>query len=116
MKRIDIDEIAGSLAMTHHQASEVVRIFDELKARYDEGDLPYCYIRTSLETTEDYITEWEDHWHREASVEDFWFDEKMNYASDYEDSSVLDTLEDFLDYWKNNFFEVLGEKMIFVVM
>lgn len=115
-KSIDLDWIAAALDMTLHQASEVVRIFDELKRQYDEGDLAYCFIRSNLETTNDYITEWEDHWHREESVEAFWEDEKDNYRSDYEDLSVLETLESFLEYWKNNFYEVRGEKMIFVVM
>ena len=116
MKGIDIERIANELAMTHHQASEMVRIFDELKALIDDGNLPCCYMNSKLETTDDYIYEWEGHWHREASVEDFWFDEKTNYARDYDDHSVLETLEGFLDYWKNHFFEVRGEKMIFVVM
>lgn len=113
---IDVKWIASALDMTLHQASEVVRIFDELKRLYDEGELAYCFIRSNLETTNDYITEWEDHWHREESVEAFWEDEKYNYRSDYEDLSVLETLESFLEYWKNNFYEVRGEKMIFVVM
>ena len=113
---IDVNWIAAALDMTYHQASEVVRIFDDLKRRYDEGDLAYCFVNSPLETTNDYITEWEDHWHREESVEAFWEDEKDNYRSDYEDLSVLETLEAFLDHWKNNFYEVRGEKMIFVVM
>ena len=115
-RNINIDQIADTLVMTHHQASELVRIFDELKVLIDNGELPCGYMRSKLETTEDYIDEWEDHWHREPSVEDFWFEEKMNYADDYEDANALETLENFLEYWKNNFFEVSGEEMIFVVM
>ena len=113
---IDVSAIADALCMTHHQASELVRIFDELKKHIDEGNLIDGYIRTPLETTEDYIDEWEDHWYREASIEDFWLDEKMNYRDDYEDESALESLETFREFWRNNIHEVRGESTVFVVM
>lgn len=113
---IDINKIAGHLLMTITQAQALVAIFDDIKKQLQEGNLTGCYIQNKLETADDYIREWEDHWHVEASVEDFWFDEKTNYADDYEDPTVLDSLDAFLGYWKNNYFEVPGEKTIFIVM
>ena len=115
-KSIDINKIADHLMMTASQAKSLVETFDNLNRQIQEGNLTGGYINNKLETTDDYIREWEDHWHREASVEDFWFDEKNNYADDYEDPSVLENLEAFLDYWKNNYFEVPGETTIFIVM
>ena len=115
-KTIDIKKIAGHLLMTEAQAQAFVNVLDDLNKRLQEGNLTGCYIQNKLETTDDYIREWESHWHAEASVEDFWFDEKMNCSNDYDDPSVLDSLDAFLEYWKNNYFEVPGEKTIFIVM
>ena len=115
-KTIDINKIAGHLMMTTSQAKALVEIFDNLNKLIQEGNLEVNYIQNKLETTDDYIREWEDHWHREASVEAFWLDEKTNYADDYEDKTVLENLDDFLEYWKNNYFEIPGEKTIFVFM
>ena len=115
-KTIDIKKIAGHLLMTETQAKALVNIFDNLSKQIQEGNISGCYIQNKFETTDDYIREWEDHWHREASIEDFWFDEKTNYSDDYEDPSVLDSLDVFLEYWKNNYFEIPNEKTIFIVM
>lgn len=85
MKKLNTEEIkvfAGCLCFTEEEAKEVTDLFYKLKS-----EKPDCWqVGRDLNTVDEYITEWEDHWHREESWQEYYEYEKEHYMYIYADT------------------------------
>lgn len=103
MKKLNEEEIkrvAGMLSMTEQMAQEVVDVFADILENEQHGKRGWK-IHLPLEGADDYIREWEDHWHRESSWQDFYDDEKTNWFYEYENpEEIFETIDTFKEYVK----------------
>lgn len=109
----EIKALAYCLSMTQEQAQEVadlfVRLFNEQKKQRG------WKIELSLDDCDDYIREWENHWHREFSWQEAYEEEKL-YIDEYEDKSIFNSIDDFRYNCENiTHYELPKSKMIAVV-
>ena len=102
MKRLNTEEItqmANALLMTEEMVREVADIFADIYEHEQQGRHGWK-IGMPLESADDYIREWENHWHRETNWEEFYIYEQDNYFDDYGDNAeeIFETLETFKNY------------------
>ena len=101
MKRLNTEEIkqvAGALCMTEAEAKEVAEIFADIYEK-EQGGKSDWKIGKPLESADDYIDEWEGHWHRETNWQEFYEYEKENCYSDYNEAEeIFETVETFKEY------------------
>jgi hypothetical protein len=98
MKRLnpaEINVMADYLCMSVEEATEVAEIFANI-LETEQGGQPGGKIYTPLNNVEDYIREWEDHWHREDNWTEFYGYEMDNCIEAYPD--VLDSIDRFKNY------------------
>ena len=85
MKKLNAEEIkqfADALCFTEAEAKEVTDLFYKLKSAN-----PDCWqIGQELSNVDEYIREWEDHWHREESWQEYYDYEKEHYLYCYADT------------------------------
>ena len=85
MKKLTTKEIkvfADALGFTEAEAKEVTDLFYKIKS-----ERPDCWqVGRELDTVDEYIDEWEDHWHREESWQEYYDYEKENYLYCYADT------------------------------
>lgn len=86
----EILEFADTLAFTQEQAKEITDLFVELSYSWQ--------VQSELNCVEDYIKEWENHWHRETNAKEFYEYEKGNCLFDYADQSVFESVETFMSF------------------
>jgi hypothetical protein len=85
MKKLNNEEIkimADALGMSIQEAQETADLF--VKIYEEQGNKSGWKIGTSLNTVDDYINEWEDHWHRESNWQEYYEYEKENCYADYD--------------------------------
>ena len=101
MKRLNTEEIkkvADYLCMTEQEAKEVTEIFADIYEK-EQGGKHGWKIGKLLENADDYIDEWEGHWHRETNWQEFYEYEKENCYSDYNEAeAIFETIETFKEY------------------
>lgn len=101
MKRLNVEEIkqvADALCMTEQEAKEVTEIFADIYEK-EQGGKHGWKIGKPLENADDYIDEWEGHWHRETNWQEFYEYEKENCYSDYNEAeAIFETIETFKEY------------------
>lgn len=120
MKRLNTEEIkqvADALCMTEQEAKEVVDIFADIYEKEQGGKYGWK-IMMPLTDADDYIREWENHWHRENDWQEFYDYEKDNYYYDYDNAEeIFETAETFKEYVRtNNFaYELKCSNMIIIV-
>lgn len=116
MKKLSPEEIkifAGCLCFTENEAKEITDLFYNLKAENSwKIDMP-------LNDIDEYIREWENHWHREANWQEYYNYEKENclycYAdTDEEAEAIFESLETFKERVLNLTYE-LSSGLIVVV-
>ena len=76
----EIKEFAEYLCFTDADAKEITDLFYRLKS---DGS---WQIGTPLDTVEDYVWEWEGHWHRETNWQEYYEYEKEQYLYCYADT------------------------------
>lgn len=98
MKRLNQEEIkmmANCLCMPLDEATEVAELFADI-LEHEQGNLRGWRICTPLDNVDDYIREWEDHWHSEVNWTEYYTYEMENYLEDYPD--VFDSIDTFKNY------------------
>ena len=84
MKKLNTEEIktfAYYLGFTESEAKEIIDIFYNLKTNNSwKIDMP-------LNDIDEYIREWENHWHREANWQEYYNYEKENCLYYYADTA-----------------------------
>lgn len=120
MKRLNKEEIkqmADALMMTEQEAQEVADIFANIYEK-EQGGKRGWKINQLLESVDNYIDEWEGHWHREFGWEEFYSYEKEEFYSYYDDAeAIFETVETFKEYIRINGFayELKCSNMIIIV-
>lgn len=101
MKKLNIEEtklMANALSMTEQEAHEVANVFADIFTNEQNGKSGWK-IHSLLESVNDYIREWEDHWHREANWQEYYLYEKENCYYDYDGpEEIFKTLDTFKKY------------------
>lgn len=101
MKTLNKEEVkilAVNLLMTEDEAQEVADIFARI-LKEEQGGKSGWKIKLQLNSVDDYIEEWENHWHREANWEDYYSYEKEACYSDYDEAeTIFESLETFKRY------------------
>lgn len=101
MKKLSVEEIkkvANELVMSELEAKEVTELFADILEK-EQGGKKGWKIHLQLNCVDEYVREWEDHWHREKSWDEFYAYEKENYFDDYA-YGVFDTVDTFKEYVK----------------
>lgn len=94
LNRGEILQMALCLAMSEQEAQEVADIFVNIYT--DERDDQRWKVESPLANVDDYIKEWENHWHRESNFEEYYKYEKENCYYDYsEPEECFSSLESF---------------------
>jgi hypothetical protein len=103
MKRLNTEEIkqmADALCMTEQEAKEVADIFADIYEKEQSGKRGWK-IGMPLDSADDYIREWENHWHREMNWQEFYDYEKECCYYDYDEAeTIFETTETFKEYVK----------------
>lgn len=84
MKKLNTEEIkqfADDLGFTQKEAKNITDLFYNLKV---ENPINNWKVGMPLNTVDDYIDEWENHWHREANWKEYYKYEKENHFADYD--------------------------------
>lgn len=101
MKKLNVEEIklmASDLCMTEQMAQEVANVFVDIFTNKQNGKSGWK-IHSLLESVNDYIREWEDHWHRETNWQEYYLYEKENCYYDYDGAEeIFKTLDSFKKY------------------
>lgn len=120
MKRLNTEEIkqvADALLMTEQEAKEVTDIFAEIYRKEQSGKRGWK-IGMPLDSADDYIREWENHWHREMSWQEYYNYEKECCYYDYDEAkTIFETVETFKKYVQMHDFayELKCSNMIIIV-
>ena len=112
----EIKQVANVLCMTGQQAQEVADTFVKIFTEEQKNKIGWK-IGLQLESADDYIREWENHWHREMSWKEYYSYEKENCYYDYDEAEeIFKTIETFKEYVKMyNFAYELSDGMIIIV-
>ena len=114
LNKAEIKELADFLCMTEEQAQEVANIFVKIYTE-EQSNNDGWKIQKSLENVNDYIKEWEDHWHRESNWQEYFDYEKENCYSDYNNpEKVFENMETFKEEVVFNSYE-LNSGLIIIV-
>lgn len=94
MKRLDVGEVklfASVLGFTESEAKDITDLFYNLKM---ENPKSYWRVSTSLNNVNEYIREWENHWHRETNFEECFKYEKDNEFTEYDYEVAVEIFKD----------------------
>lgn len=106
----EIKEFADYLGFTESEAKDITDLFYNLKANNR--------IRLPLDIVDEYILEWENHWHRENNFRDCFLYEKENEYYEYGEIAelIFANEEAFREYSLNEFvFQLPNNDMVVVV-
>lgn len=84
MKRLNAEEVkqfADALAFTESEAKDITDLFYKLKM---ENPTNHWRVLLPLNDVDEYIREWENHWHRENNFTECFEYEKENEFNEYE--------------------------------
>ena len=79
----EIKQMADALMMTEKDAQEVADIFVKIFTEEQDGKCGWK-VGMPLNDADEYIREWENHWHREANWQEYYDYEKDNCFADYD--------------------------------
>lgn len=120
MKILNTEEIktmADALFMTEQEAKETADIF--VKIYKEQGNKSGWKIGTSLKTVDDYIDEWENHWHRETNWKEYYEYEKEECMycygnTDAEAEEIFKNIESFKAYVSSFSYELSNGLIVIV--
>ena len=112
----NVKVFADYLCFTEDDAKEITDLFYTLKAENPNNNWKVCL---PLNDTDDYIREWENHWHREAGWEDYYKYEKENCIYCYGENDevlnkIFESLETFKEEVKSCSYELKSGTIIIV--
>lgn len=84
MKKLNSEEIkqfADALCFTESEAKDITDLFYNLKM---ENPINHWRVLLPLNNVDEYIREWENHWHRENNLKECFEYEKENEYSEYD--------------------------------
>ena len=84
MKKLNTEEIkqfADALLFTESEAKDITDLFYNLKT---ENSINHWRVLLPLNDVDEYIREWENHWHRENNFTECFEYEKENEFDEYE--------------------------------
>ena len=112
----EIKQVAMDLSMTEWEAKKVTDIFAKIYINEQEGKGGWK-INSNLNNVDEYITEWDNHWHREYSWVEFYEYEKENCFFDYDNADeIFESLNNFKEYVRMyDFAYELQDGMIIIV-
>ena len=111
----EIKQVANALCMTEQDAKEVTDIFANIYQNEQDGKHGWK-VGMPLESADDYIREWENHWHREANWQEYYNYEKENCWYDYDKPEIiLKSVETLKDDVQNYIAYELSSGMIIIV-
>ena len=103
MKKLNKEEIiqfANILSFTESEAEDITDLFYNLKK---ENQVNNWRVIFQLNNVDEYIKEWENHWHRENNLKECFEYEKDNNFYDYGNASVIfSSIESFKEYAMDN--------------
>ena len=119
MKKLNTEEIkqfANALSFTESEAKDIVELLYNLKAK---NPINHWKVLMPLNDVDEYIREWENHWHREANIEACFEYEKECEYFEYDEDVAMEIFEDievFKDYAIDNFvYQLPNNDMVVVV-
>lgn len=101
MKKLNTEEIklfADALCFTESEAKGVTDPFYNLKM---ENPINNWRVSKSLDNVDEYIDEWENHWHRETNIKECFDCEKDEYYDAYDTEfakEIFTSIEAFKKY------------------
>lgn len=114
LNKEEIKQMADALMMTEKDAQEVADIFVKILAEEQSGQYGWK-VGMPLNDADEYIREWENHWHRESNWQEYYDYERNNFFYDYDMAEkVFATVESFKDYVAECSYE-LGSGLIVIV-
>lgn len=118
MKKLSKQEImqfADVLSFTESEAKDISDLFYKIKM---ENPINHWKVVLPLNDVNDYIREWENHWHRENNLEECFEYERENNYYDYTEE-ILSSIESFEEYAMDPetqfVYQLPNNKMIVVV-
>lgn len=119
MKRLNEEEVkqfAEALMLKDEDAKEITDLFYVVRWG---NPLNCTTVSMPLKDVDDYIREWENHWHRESNWEEYYKYEKDNckycYAdTDEEADKIFETLESFRECVSSHSYELRSGMIIIV--
>ena len=106
MKKLNIEEIkqfADALSFTESEAKDITDLFYNLKM---ENPVNHWRVLMPLNDVDEYIREWENHWHRENNFEECFEYEKENEFDEYDYEVAMKIFKD-IEVFKEY---VMGDK------
>ena len=94
MKRLNAEEVkqfADALIFTESQAKDIADLFYNLKV---ENPVNHWRVLLPLNDVDEYIREWENHWHRERNFKECFEWEKDNEYFEYDVDVATEIFED----------------------
>lgn len=101
MKKLNAEEIsqfAGALGFTESEAKDIADLFYNIKT---ENPVNHWRVLLPLNDVDEYIREWENHWHRENNFTECFEYEKENEFDEYEYETakhIFSSKEAFREY------------------
>ena len=94
MKKLNTEEIkqfADALLFTESEAKDITDLFYNLKT---ENSINHWRVLLPLNDVNEYIREWENHWHRENNFTECFEYEKENEFDEYEYETAKQEMQD----------------------
>lgn len=118
LTKAEVKEMSDELCMTIKEAQETADIFVKIYTE-EQGNKVGWKIQLPLLNVDDYIEEWENHWHREVNWQEYYECEKEENLycygdTDEEAEEIFKDLETFKSAVKNSSYE-LSNGLIIVV-
>ncbi len=118
LNKEEVKQMADALFMTEQEAQEVADIFVKIYTK-EQGNKNGWKLQLPLLDVDDYIREWENHWHRESNWEEYYNYEKENNLycygeTDAEAEKVFESLETFKECIGNTTYELSNGLLIIV--
>ena len=98
LNNLEIKQFADALCFSQSEAQDITDLFYNLKKA---NPINHWRVRLPLDNVDEYIREWENHWHREANIEECFKCEKNGeyYAYDPElAQTIFESIETFKEF------------------
>lgn len=119
LNNMEIKQFADALFFSQSEAQDITDLFYNLKK---DNPINHWRVMLPLDNVDEYIREWENHWHREANIEECFKYEKDAYFYAYDPEfaqRIFENIESFNEYsmkGKTQFvYQLPNNKMVAVV-
>jgi hypothetical protein len=119
LNNMEIKQFADALFFSQSEAQDITDLFYNLKKA---NPINHWRVMLPLNNVDEYIREWENHWHRESDIEECFKYEKDAYFYAYDPEfaqKIFENIESFKEYsmkGKTQFvYQLPNNKMVAVV-